>query len=149
MEKRRQMIWFGATELVMVKWITFYTLGPVEGPELLKCNPDIQKNPSTFKVGKTAHSDNCSFFLLVAWMSWNFVRFLEVTEKCPRLKMCSIINILISNFFLKIQIIFDIKNWFLMVAIVSWRPRTFLWPFSLTFGLAYSPLNSSKLCCSS
>ena len=28
-------------------------------------------------------------------------------------------------------------------------PRTFLWLFSLTFGLAYSPLNSTKLNCSS
>ena len=36
-----------------------------------------------------------------------------------------------------------------LVAEVNWRPRTFLWPFLLTFGLAYSPLNSAKLCCSS
>ena len=28
-------------------------------------------------------------------------------------------------------------------------PGTFLWPFSYTFGLAYSPLNSSTLSCSS
>ena len=28
-------------------------------------------------------------------------------------------------------------------------PRTFLWPFSETFGLTYSPLNSAKLNCSS
>ena len=28
-------------------------------------------------------------------------------------------------------------------------PGTFLWRFSLTFGLAYSPLNSAKLSCSS
>ena len=28
-------------------------------------------------------------------------------------------------------------------------PRTFLWLFSQTFGLAYSPLNSAKLTCSS
>ena len=27
--------------------------------------------------------------------------------------------------------------------------RTFLWPFSQTFGLVYSPLNSAKLSCSS
>ena len=28
-------------------------------------------------------------------------------------------------------------------------PRTFLWPFSQTFGLTYSPLTSAKLYCSS
>ena len=28
-------------------------------------------------------------------------------------------------------------------------PRTFLWPFSQTFYLVYSPLNSAKLSCSS
>ena len=28
-------------------------------------------------------------------------------------------------------------------------PRTFLWPFSQTFGLAYPPLNSATLSCSS
>ena len=28
-------------------------------------------------------------------------------------------------------------------------PRTFLWPFPLTFGLAYLPLNSATISCSS
>ena len=32
---------------------------------------------------------------------------------------------------------------------LSQIPRTFLWPISQTFGLAYLPLNSAKLSCSS
>ena len=61
-----------------------------------------------------------------------------------------ILIILIFNvlYFLKMRPNFDVR-YQIGSTKSSQIARTFLWPFLLTFGLAYSPLNSATLSCSS